>query len=56
MTGEPIQPGVPGHISTVPFEGGVPPFCSCGVIGGNGINRPLLSDHIREIQRTAVRK
>jgi hypothetical protein len=55
MSGEPVQPGVPGHIITVPFAGGVPPFCSCGVVGGNGITKPLLADHIAEIKAKAKR-
>lgn len=46
--GDPVQPGVPGHEITVP-KSADPPYCSCGVVGGNGINRPLLADHIAEV-------
>ncbi len=37
------------HDYTVPLGAGSPPFCSCGVVGGNGVNRPLLADHLREV-------
>jgi len=37
------------HRYTVPLGAGSPPFCSRGVVGGNGINRPLLADHLREV-------
>lgn len=52
MRGDPVQPGVPGHQITVPPMAGVPPYCSCGVVGGTGLpgGKPLLADHIAEIK------
>lgn len=46
-------PGVhPDHQPRVPMAGGVPPYCSCGYVGGNGTSRPgdrpLLADHLKE--------
>nr|DAL17836.1 MAG TPA_asm: hypothetical protein [Caudoviricetes sp.] len=40
------------HAAIVPAEGGVPPFCACGVVGGRGEQIdgvPLLADHLREV-------
>jgi len=37
------------HRAIVPPGAGDPPFCTCGVVGGNGITRPLLADHLRVV-------
>lgn len=47
--GDPVQPRDPNHQITVPPIAGLPPFCSCGVVGGNGTDAPLLADHIAEV-------
>ena len=49
-----VQPLDPAHFVTVPPSGGVPPYCSCGVVGGCGTHvdgKPLLADHIKEVNR-----
>lgn len=50
--GRPSRTKHPDHQPRVPTAGGVPPYCSCGVVGGNGIDRPLLVDHLREFDPT----
>lgn len=44
-----------GHQPIVPPWAG-PPWCTCGFIGGNGTDRkgdrPLLADHLREVDPT----
>lgn len=45
--GAPVATGHPDHQPIVPMAGGVPPRCTCGYVGGNGITRPLLADHLR---------
>jgi hypothetical protein len=54
--GSPVATTNPDHQPRVPMAGGVPPYCSCGVVGGNGIDRPLLADHLREIDPSYGRK
>lgn len=49
MTGEPVPTYNPDHQPIVPTAAGVPPYCTCGYVGGNGTNRPLLADHLRQI-------
>jgi hypothetical protein len=44
-----VQPKDANHRITVPQHAGFPPYCSCGVVGGNGIDRPLLATHIHEV-------
>ena len=47
-----VQPLDPMHVVTVPHAGGVPPYCSCGVVGGRGVDidgKSLLADHIKEV-------
>ena len=49
-----VQPLDPKHFVTIPPSGGVPPYCSCGIVGGRGIDidgKPLLADHIKEVNR-----
>ena len=45
--GSPVATANPAHQPRVPMAGGVPPYCSCGFVGGT---RPgeLLADHLRE--------
>lgn len=38
------------HQAIVPPWAGRP-WCTCGYVGGNGIDRPLLADHLREYDR-----
>lgn len=49
LPGAPVATHNPNHQPIVPTTGGVPPRCTCGVVGGNGIERPLLADHLREM-------
>lgn len=37
------------HQAIVPPWAGRP-WCTCGYVGGNGIDRPLLADHLREVK------
>jgi hypothetical protein len=52
LPGDPVPTGNPDHQPVVPPWAG-PPWCTCGVRGGNGTtrkgDRPLLIDHIREM-------
>ncbi len=45
--GAPAATNHPGHQPRVPMAGGVPPYCSCGFLGGNGIDSALLAEHLR---------
>lgn len=50
MIGQPVQHVAHlGHYITVPPMGGIPPYCSCGYVGGNGHDKPLLADHVRDV-------
>lgn len=44
--GSPVAPINPDHQPRVPLAGGVPPFCSCGYVGGRKPGT-LLADHIK---------
>lgn len=46
-TGQPTPTAHPDHQPVVPPWAGRP-WCTCGYVGGNGIDRPLLADHLRE--------
>lgn len=50
--GSPVATAHADHQPCVPTTAGVPPYCSCGLVGGNGIDRPLLADHLREVDST----
>lgn len=50
--GAPVATAHPDHQPIVPLAGGVPPYCTCGYVGGNGIDRPLLADHLRSFDPT----
>lgn len=50
--GAPVATAHPDHQPIVPLAGGVPPYCTCGFVGGTGIDRPLLADHLREYDPT----
>lgn len=50
--GAPVATAHPDHQPIVPLAGGVPPYCTCGFVGGNGITRPLLATHLREFDPT----
>lgn len=47
--GAPVGTSNPDHQPRVPMAAGVPPYCTCGVVGGNGIDSPLLADHLKEM-------
>lgn len=47
-----VQPANPDHRITVPPFAGHPPYCSCGVVGGRGVDIdgvPLLADHVQAV-------
>jgi hypothetical protein len=49
--GAPIATANPDHQPRVATEAGVPPYCTCGYVGGRGVEidgRPLLAEHLRE--------
>lgn len=50
--GSPVATAHPDHQPIVPTAAGVPPRCTCGVVGGNGIDMPLLATHLREVDPT----
>ncbi len=50
--GAPVPTAHPGHQPRVPMAGGVPPYCTCGYVGGNGTDSPLLAEHLREVDPT----
>jgi len=52
VTGDPVPTARSDHQPIVPPSGGIPPYCTCGVVGGDGITRPLLADHLREMDPT----
>ena len=51
VPGAPIATANPEHQPRVPTAGGIPPYCSCGFVGGR---RPgtLLADHLRAFDPT----
>lgn len=46
--GQPVATRHPDHQPCVPAAAGVPPYCTCGFVGGNGTDRPLLATHLQE--------
>ncbi len=52
VPGAPLGTANPEHQPCVPTAGGVPPYCTCGFVGGNGSgrpgDRPLLATHLQE--------
>lgn len=47
--GSPVAWPDPDHQPRVPTEAGIPPYCTCGYVGGNGTDHPLLADHLRTV-------
>lgn len=47
LPGDPVPTAHPDHQPVVPPWVGRP-WCTCGYVGGNGTDRPLLADHLRE--------
>lgn len=47
VPGAPVASAHPDHQPRIPTTAGVAPYCSCGYVGGNGTDRPLLATHIR---------
>lgn len=50
--GAPVATANPDHQPRVPIAAGVPPYCSCGFVGGDGKARPLLATHLRQFDPT----
>lgn len=45
--GAPVATSNPDHQPRVPTQAGVPPYCSCGFVGGS-LPGTLLADHLEE--------
>lgn len=48
IPGRPVGTANPEHQPRVPTAAGIPPFCSCGFVGGDGLRSPLLATHLAE--------
>lgn len=51
IPGAPVAGPDPAHQPRVPTEAGVPPYCSCGFVGSNGVDGPLLADHLDDVEQ-----